>query len=138
MTESLLLSVGGSLLGIFLAYFGTGALVRIIATGWDRIEIQVRPDLGVLLFTAGAALLTGVLFGLAPALRAWGAKPILSLRESGKAGETRFRRLFGKSLVATQVAFSVVLLSGAGLFVRHLSDLDHLDLGVGEELHQVA
>ena len=52
-----------------------------------------------------------------------------SLRDGGKATDTRFRSFFGKSLVAAQVAFSIVLLSGAGLFVRHLSDLEHLDLG---------
>jgi putative ABC transport system permease protein len=130
LTESLLLAMMGGALGVFLAYLGTATLVRIIATSrGPRIELQVRPDAGVLLFTAGVALLTGVLFGLAPALRAWGATPTSSLREAGKAGETRLRRLFGKSLVAAQVAFSVVLLSGASLFVRHLSNLEHLDLG---------
>ena len=135
LTESLLLSAGGGVPGIFLAYFGANALVRIIASGRPipglppHIEIQVRPDPHVLLFTAGAAMLSGMLFGLAPAWSAFASAPALSLRETGSAGETRFRRLFGKSLVAAQVALSVVLLSAAGLFVRHLSDLDHVDLG---------
>jgi predicted permease len=135
LTESLLLSAGGSLPGIFLAYFGANALMRIMASGRPipglppRIEIQVQPDLHVLLFTAGTALLSGVVFGLAPAWNAFASAPAASLRETGRAGETRFRRLFGKSLVVAQVAFSVVLLSAAGLFVRHLSNLDHLDLG---------
>jgi putative ABC transport system permease protein len=130
LTESLLLSMMGGALGVLLAYLGGAALVRIIATTrGPRIELQVRPDVGVLLFTAGVALLTGVLFGLAPALRAWGATPTSSLREAGRAGETRLGRLFGKSLVAAQVAFSVVLLSAASLFVRHLSNLERLDLG---------
>jgi hypothetical protein len=83
----------------------------------------------VLLFTAGIALLTGVLFGLAPAWNAFASAPASSLREVGRSGETRVRRLFGKSLVVAQVALSVVLLSGAGLFIRHLSNLEHLDLG---------
>jgi putative ABC transport system permease protein len=121
LTESLLLSMMGGALGVLLAYLGSAALVRIIATAQGpRIDLQVRPDVGVLIFTAGTALLTGVLFGLAPALRAWGGM---------RTGETRLRRLFGKSLVAAQVAFSVTLLSAAGLFVRHLSNLEHLDLG---------
>ncbi len=129
LTESLVLAASGGLLGIFLAYWGTGALVRIIASGRERIEIQARPDWVVLCFTAGIALLTGVLFGLAPAWRASGSAPASSLRETGRAGETRLRRLFGECLVVTQVAFSVVLLSVAGLFVRHLSNLERLDLG---------
>jgi putative ABC transport system permease protein len=130
LTESLLLSMMGGALGVILAYLGSAALVRIIASArGPRIELEVRPDASVLLFTAGVALLTGVLFGLAPALRAWGATPTSSLREAGRAGETRLGRLFGKSLVAAQVALSVVLLSAAGLFVRHLSNLEHLDLG---------
>ena len=135
LTESLLLSTAGSLPGVFLAYFGANALVRIMGSGRPipgfppRIEIQVRPDLHVLLFTAGAALLSGVVFGLAPAWNAFSTAPASSLRDAGRAGETRLRRLFGKSLVVAQVALSVVLLSAAGLFVRHLSNLDHLDLG---------
>ena len=129
LTESLLLAAAGGLLGILLAYGGTGALVRIIASGRERIDLQARPDGVVLLFTAGVALLTGILFGLAPAWRASGCAPAASLRDAGRAGETRLRRLFGKSLVVTQVAISVVLLSAASLFVRHLSNLEHVDLG---------
>ena len=104
LTEALLLSGAGGLLAILLAYFGVGALVGIIASGRERIELQVRPDTRVLLFTAGAALLTGVLFGLAPAWRAFASAPAASLREAGKSGETRLRRLFGRSLVVMQVA----------------------------------
>ena len=129
LTESLLLAAAGGALGILLAYGGTGALVRIIASGRVRIELQARPDWVTLVFTAGVALLTGVLFGLAPAWRASGCVPASSLRATGRAGETRLRRLFGECLVVTQVAFSVALLSAASLFVRHLSHLEHLDLG---------
>jgi putative ABC transport system permease protein len=128
LTESLLLAALGSLLGVLLAYFVTNVLVGIMASGRDPIELSVRPDAGVLLFTAGAALLTGILFGLAPAWQAFACAPAIGLR-GARAGETRFRRLFGKSLVVAQVALSVVLLSAAGLFVANLSDLQHLDLG---------
>ena len=135
LTESLLLSVAGALLGIFLAYFGAGALVRIMTSGRPiiglppHIEIQVHPDGHVLLFTGGIALLTGLLFGMAPAWSAFASGPASSLREIGSAGETRLRRLFGKSLVVAQVALSVGLLSAAGLFIGHLSNLERLDLG---------
>ena len=135
LTESLMLSVAGSLLGILLAYFGARALLRIMTSGRQIIglprsfEIQVQPDARILLFTVGIALLTGVLFGLAPAWAAFTSAPASSLRETGRAGETKFRRLFGKSLVVAQVALSVALLSAAGLFVRNLANLRHVDLG---------
>ncbi len=83
----------------------------------------------MLLFTAAVALLTAVLFGLAPAVRAIGSAPASLLNHAERVGETRGRRLYGKSLVVAQVAFSMVLLSAASLFVRQLSNLKHLDLG---------
>jgi putative ABC transport system permease protein len=135
LTESLLLSAAGALLGVLLAYFGAGALVRILESGRPmpglslRLDVPIQPDPYVLLFTAGIALLTGVLFGLAPAWNAFASAPVSALREMARSGETRVRRLFGKSLVVAQVALSVVLLSAAGLFVRHLLSLEHLDLG---------
>ncbi|MEO7144447.1 MAG: ABC transporter permease, partial [Bryobacteraceae bacterium] len=132
LTESVLLSVAGSAAGVYLAYSGATALARVLASGRQippRIEIQVQPDLHVLLFSAGAALATGVLFGMAPAWNAFAVAPASSLREIGRGGGTRFRRIFGRSLMVAQVALSVVLLSVAGLLVRHLSDLEHVDLG---------
>jgi predicted permease len=135
LTESLLLSAAGSLMGVFLAYLGAKALLRIITSGRQivglpaHLEIDVHPDVHVLLFTAGVALLSGVLFGLAPAWSAFASAPSSSLREIGTAGETRLQRLFGKSLVVAQVALSVVLLGAAGLFVGHLWNLQHLNLG---------
>jgi putative ABC transport system permease protein len=132
LTESVLLSVTGSLVGIVLAYFATGALVRIIIAikrPGPPVEFQVRTDATVLFFTAAIALLTGLLFGLVPALRAMGTVPAPSLRQVGKTGENKSRRLLGKTLVVTQVALSVVLLSTAGLFIRYLSNLERTDLG---------
>jgi len=134
LTESLLLAAGGGLLGAFVAYLGAGALVGIITSGRmvglpRGIDFQVQPDARVLLFTLAVAALTGVLFGLAPAWNAFASAPASSLREIGGAGDTRSRRLFGKSLVVVQVALSVVLLSAAGLFVGHLSNLRNVNLG---------
>ncbi len=134
-TESLLLSTVGALLGVCLAYIGTGVLVRILASGRQivglppSLEIQVQPDVRVLLFTAGIALVTGLLFGLAPAGNVFAATPASPLRVTKGARETRALRFFGKVLVVAQVALSVVLLSEAVLFARHLSNLQHLDLG---------
>lgn len=135
LTESLLLSAAGGLLGIGLAYVGADALVRIIGSGRrfpsmpERLEIPIEPDAQVLLFTAALALCTAVLFGLAPGWHAFSSAPASSLRETARAGETRSRRMFGKSLVVAQVALSIVLLSAAGVFVRHLSNLRSLNLG---------
>jgi predicted permease len=135
LTEPLLLSAAGSVLAIVLAYFGAGSLVRIMLSGRQipglppHLEIQVRPDLQVLLFTAAVALLTVVLSGLSPVLRALRTAPSPALRRAGSTGDSRFRQLFGKSLVVTQVALSVVLFSAAALFVGYLANLKHLNLG---------
>ena len=134
LTESLLLSAAGTLLGVALAYAGADALARVMVSGRgfiglpQRLEIRIAPDAQVLLFTAGVALLTGVLFGLAPAWNAFASPPASSLREAGRTGEAR-SRLFGKSLVVAQMALSTVLLSAASLFVGHLSNLRHMNLG---------
>jgi len=129
LTESVLLAAIGSLFGILVAYFGTNILARIITSGPRPTQIQASPEVAVLLFTAATGVITGLLFGLAPAWQASSSAPISSLRAAGRSGETRRRRLFGKSLVVSQVALSVVLLSAAGLFVRYLSNLENLDLG---------
>jgi putative ABC transport system permease protein len=135
LTESLLLSLAGSALGVGLAWFAAGALLRLVYSGrlppgWPpHLEIQVAPDMRVLLFTAGVAVLTGVLFGLAPAWSAFRSAPISVLREIGSAGVRKSRRRFGQGLVAAQVALSVVLLSAAGLCLAHLSNLRNVDTG---------
>ncbi len=131
LTESVILSGAGTLAGILVAYFGAGVLVRIMASGrlHERIDIEIAPDLRLLLFTAGMALLTGLLFGLAPAWHAFRSAPASSLRQAGRGGETRFWRLFGKGLVAAQVALSLLLVTAAAVFLNHLSRLRNLDLG---------
>lgn len=129
LTESVLLSAAGAGLGIFLAYAGAAAVVRIIASSPEGIHLQAKPDLTVLTFTAAVALLTGILFGLAPAWQAIGYGPAAPLREKGASGETKGRRALGRALVIAQVALSMALLTAAGLFEFHLSDLELLNLG---------
>jgi predicted permease len=96
---------------------------------FERIDIEVHPDLNVVLFTAGIALLTGLLFGLAPAWYALRAQPAMALRQTGRGGDTWFWRLFGKSLVAAQVALSIFLVTAASVFLNHLTRLRNFDLG---------
>jgi predicted permease len=138
LTESLLLAAAGCLLGVLFAYFGADALMRVVTSGRmpgmpAHIEIQPQLDLRVLLFTAAVSLVTGVLFGLAPALSACTAAPAASLRATGSAPDTPSRRLIGKGLVIAQVALSIVLLAAAGLFVRHMFTLRNVGLGFQRE-----
>ena len=95
----MLLSGDGAVPGILLAYSGTSVLLRIAASGRQRIDLDAKPEATVLLLAVCASLLTGLLAGLVPALRAM-----------GRSGETGFGRLCGRSLVAIQVALSLVLL----------------------------
>ena len=120
LTESFLLSGSGCVAGVFVAYFATRLLVRIVTSGRQPFELDTALDAQVLLFLAAAGLATGVMFGLAPVLQAWTSSPVSSLRDGGRAGETRVRKLLGRSLVVAQVTLSMVLLSSAYLFVRHL------------------
>jgi putative ABC transport system permease protein len=132
LTEALLLSAAGSLLGIWLAYFGTDALVHIIHASrhpGPPLDFQARIDGNVLTFTAAAGSLTGLLFGFVPALRASGSAPADALRQATSGGETMFGRRFGSILVVIQVACSIVLLSAAAFFVHHMSNLERADLG---------
>src|SRR5207342_2760227 len=106
-------------------------LVRIMANtqAHQHVEIQVEPDLNLLLFTAGTAVFTGLLFGLAPAWYAFRSVPAAAMRQTGAAGDTWFWRLFGRGLVAAQVALSIFLLTGTVLFLSHLAKMRSFDLG---------
>jgi len=123
VTESLLLAGAGAALGVLLAYWGAGALLHILAGGREPMKLAVRPDARMLLFMAAATVATGLTFGLAPAWRAWSTAPASPLRDGGRSGETRLGRLLGKGLVSAQVAFSLVLLAAAGLFLQHMENL---------------
>lgn len=130
LTESLTLASVGALVGSVIAYFGTGLLVRILASGpvAENLKIEVQPDLNLLLFTAFVTALAAVLFGLAPAWYAFRNASATSLRHAGKGGD-RSGRLFEHSLVSVQVALSVLLVSAATMFVGHVSRMRTLDLG---------
>jgi len=135
LTESLLLSLVGCAAGIFVAYFAAHALIRVFASGRFirgapvHFEALTNPDAHVLLFTLGIALLTGLLCGAAPAMSALKTEPASALQQASRIGESRSGRLFGKGLVASQVALSLVLMSSAGVFVEYLSHLRKLNLG---------
>ena len=129
MTESLVLAVIGGVAGILLAQWGVSLLVsRLAAT----TPLNVKPDSSVLLFTLGISVLSGVLFGIAPALRATKADLTTALKEKSTRGR-KGRFNLGSLLVVAQVAVSLVLLVGAGLFARSLIKLQQEDLGFNNE-----
>ena len=133
LTESLMLSLLGAAMGMAFAGVGSRALVVLLASGRrDGILLDLRPDGTALLFTSAIAVATGILFGLVPALRATAAGPGPALKaDAGITPRTRSRLL--PALVTSQVALSLVLLIGAGLFVRTLRNLEQLDPGFRRE-----
>src|SRR5262245_10013977 len=124
LTESLLLSGLGGLLGAGLAQWGTQALLTLMRIQVDPLSFNVAPDVRVLLFMLAASLLTGLLFGLAPAIHS--SRLDLASALKGAAGSLAGNSVgqrFNQALVVAQVALSVVLLVGAGLLIRTLVKL---------------
>ena len=135
LTESVMLSLGGGVLGVLVAIWGVPALTGLMSSGGDRpFPFVVGPDWRVLGFTICISLFAGILFGLAPALRSTRLDLTPALRESASGlpgGEMRsgWRFHLGKALVAIQVALSIVVLIGAGLVVRTLRNLRSIHPG---------
>ena len=128
LVESIVLGLTGGLCGVLLAGIATRLLVAYMSAGQTPIVLELTPDLRVLTFTAAISILTGILFGLTPALRATRIDLTPSLKTVGRSVRGGLRS--GKLLCVTQVALSLILLIGAGLFVRSLQKLNAQDLGV--------
>jgi predicted permease len=107
-------------------------LVRMISAGDARLPVAVAPDGRIFAFTAAVSLLTGILFGLAPALRSTRAGPGPVMKE-GTRPAGRSAHTLERTLVVAQVALSVVLIAGAGLFVRTLQNLWNVNIGYDRE-----
>jgi predicted permease len=133
LTESLLLSGLGAAAGIFLAWRLSRLLLLMASPGPEALPLNLTPNVRLLGFTLVASLLSALIFGTAPALRAARIEPNSSLK--GGKGETQSvsRSRFGKALVVAQVALSFLLLVGAGLFVRTLINLQSLPSGYDQE-----
>jgi predicted permease len=134
LTESLIMAVAGGLLGIVLAYLGASSLAAFLSSNWYfPLEINVRPDLRILGFTMAIALLTGILSGLAPALRGTRIDVTPALKESAVSlpGTALIGRRFGVGnvLVVAQVALSILVLVGASLLARTLINLATMKIG---------
>lgn len=133
LSESVLLAAGGSFCGLFLAFAISRMLVAFISTGDAKIFLDLGMDWRVLGFATALAVLTTILFGLAPAFRATRVEPA-ALLQSGSRGMTGGRKRLGlrRILVVSQVGLSVVLLMGALLFARSLRNLITLNMGFQE------
>jgi predicted permease len=130
LTESILLAFAGGALGVLLARWGTYALLKL--SGND--DLEASPDLRVFLFTAAVCILTGVLFGLIPALRSRRVAVALTLKSGSQNGSSANSGWnWGKLLVTGQVAVSLLVLFVAGLLVHSLQNMRNVDLGYNRE-----
>jgi putative ABC transport system permease protein len=130
LTECVLLSTAGAILGILFARWGSSLLVRYISTGDNKVFLDLTFDWRILSFTAGVAVFTGILFGVLPAFRSTRVS-LTSAMKGSQAIDAESRAKFrpGKWIVASQVALSLVLLVASGLFLRSLVKLVTMDVG---------
>jgi predicted permease len=131
LVESLVLSFAGGLVGLVLAAVLTRGLLALVPSDGQPILISAHPDPRILAFTLGLTFLTGIIFGLVPAMRASRPDPWTTLKDTvGSIAGTSGSVFLRKGLVAAQVALSFLLLFGAGLFVRSLQNLQTTETGV--------
>jgi predicted permease len=132
LTENLILSVSGAFLGLLTAVWGAKALVVALTSHYPTpVLLDPRPDSRILFVTTGVALVSGLLFGLLPAIRASQNDPLSALIEDSRSVEGR-RGILGESLIIAQIALSLVLLIAAGLLVQTFQELNSMDLGINK------
>jgi predicted permease len=130
LTESILLALLGGGLGILFALWIKDGLLSVSAwSGRGMSALNPQLDLRVLGFTLGLSLLTGIVFGLVPALRATRLDLTPALKDCGRSSSAASRSLLSKSLVVAQVSLSLLLLIGAGLLLRTLLNLQRVETG---------
>lgn len=127
LTESLVLSLAGGGLGLVVAAWTKHALAGFLSFAPEGFRFDLRTDSNVFLFTLGVSVLTALLFGLLPALRASRADPLAGLKSRSALGAPRLR--LGKVLVTVQIGLSVLLVVGAGLMIRTFTNLARVQPG---------
>jgi predicted permease len=133
LTESMLLAVLGGIVSVIVAYWTLAGITALLSTGAAR-AYDFHLSTPVFVFTAVVSLATGVLFGLAPALSSTRPDLVTALRNnSGKLAGDRGAERFRASLVTVQIALSMALLIGAGLFIESLRNISRVDLGIDIE-----
>ncbi len=139
LTESVMLSFLGALLGLLVAYWGIESITWLLANGRDNFTLRANLNWQVLGFTLALSLVTGIVFGLAPAIQATGIDLTPALKETrasaprGRVGRLGFRLRGNQLLVVAQIAISLLLVISAGLFVRTVSNLHSVELGFNRE-----
>jgi predicted permease len=133
LTEGLALSILGGAAGIVLGYWMRDMIPALFGQPWEVNPIAAEFNLRVLLLALGTTLLTGILFSLAPAWQTTRSDVSAGLKEGGRNTMSHSRLSAGKALVSIQIGLSVLLLVGAGLFVRTLSKLKSIDPGFRAE-----
>ncbi len=133
LAESVLLSGLGAALGLVFAYWGAQALLAMKPFGSSALTLETPLDARVLAFSSLAALLTGLIFGLAPALRATRLNLTAEFQGGARTLGAGSRSALAQSLMVIQVALSLVLLVGAGLFIQTLRNLQNVDVGFNRE-----
>jgi predicted permease len=128
-TESLLLSCVGGIAGLGLGYCGRNLIPHLLSSSWHAFTSDIEFDWKIFGFTAAISILTGLLFGLAPAWQASRTQVSSGLKDNAQSVTQRSRNVTGKTIVVVQVALSMLLLVGAGLFVRTLMNLNGSHLG---------
>ncbi len=129
MTESLVLSLTGGVAGLLLAWGVRNAIPRLLASRWNPPAFTAQLSWPILAFAAGISIVTGLVFGLAPAWQATRVQVSSGLKDSAQTVTRRQRGLAGKTIVVVQVALCILLVVVAGLFVQTLSHLGHARLG---------
>jgi predicted permease len=129
LTESLLVALAGAALGIVLAWRGSRLLLTLAAQGSEGIPLDLTPDYRVLGFTLLVTVLTALFFGIAPALRAARLELTPALKEGSGSSSASANGTLARSLIVGQIVLSLLLLAAAGLFLRSLNNLAHVDPG---------
>jgi predicted permease len=127
ITESVMLALVGGALGLLTAYLGTSLAIKALPNALPRVN-DIKVDANVLLFTLAASIITGVVFGLAPALQASNPNLNETLKEGGRSASSG-RQGIRKVLVVAEIAISLVLLVGSGLLIRSFIALNHVSAG---------
>ncbi|HET6974624.1 MAG TPA: ABC transporter permease, partial [Pyrinomonadaceae bacterium] len=128
-TESMLLALTGGVVGLLIAFWGIAAITKLLPADFPRLN-EIHIDLRVLGFTFVASMLTGILFGLVPALQVSRSDVQEAIRETGRgASGSRRQSRFRQALIVVEVALSVVLLAGAGLLFRSFLRLQSVETG---------
>jgi predicted permease len=129
MTESLMLSLLGGAAGLVLAYAVRNAIPRMTSNSWAPVGFSARFDWRIFAFAAGVSITTALIFGLAPAWEVTRVQVSSALKDAAQTATRRRRGLAGKTIVVIEVALSMLLVVGAGLFVQTLIQLGHSRLG---------